>query len=218
MINFKWVNTSNEWIVSFTPKDADGPVYGFGKTKEDALIDYIKAYEALIDFAYDSCSLGWKEAYIGKAKVYTQDELDEEVDLTKHGNIVDKLVDNAINDLNTDYRNKMKSFIKLCRRECVSDICLIEYLADFINSNFDDAYEYFCSKGMIQTEQFSKIDIIKYINRALRDIGVHPCGGFDGKHIQIVGKVMKMSGGKLDPNIVKDIVEEYLRIEYKDLI
>jgi hypothetical protein len=214
-MNFKWELDKHGWIISSTPKEADGPIYGFGKTKEDALIDYIKAYNQLIDLAYDCYSPEWKHQH-GKVTIWS--ELEKEyidVDLTKHGNIVDKLTEGAINDLNSEYRRKMKSFIKLCRRGCVSDVNLTEYYGDFHNSNFDDAYEYFCSKGMIQTEQISTMDIIKYINRAMRDMGICYEGGYEGKHIAIVGRVMKLSGGKLDPYRVKDIVEEYLEVAYK---
>lgn len=99
-------------------------------------------------------------------------------------------------------KDKLRSFIRLCQRGCVSTVCLAEDFENFMNSPFHDAYDYFCSKGMIQTETISKVKICKWI---MEEHEEKPTASFNG----IVGGVMKRSGGRLDPNSIKEIVIEY---------
>lgn len=99
-------------------------------------------------------------------------------------------------------KDKLRSFIRLCQRGCVANVCLAEDFDNFMNSQFDDAYDYFCSRGMIQTETFSKVKICRWI---MEEHEENPSTSLNG----LIGGIMKRSGGKLDPNTVKEIVNEY---------
>ena len=46
-----WEQENGEWIITCHPKEADGTVYGFGWTKQDAIADLEKAYKELMDFS-----------------------------------------------------------------------------------------------------------------------------------------------------------------------
>jgi hypothetical protein len=100
-------------------------------------------------------------------------------------------------------KEKLRSFIKLCQRGCVSNVNLIEQFDYFMRNTFhDDAYDYYCSLGMIQTETISKVKICRWIMEAHEE---NPSANYNG----LIGEVMKRSGGRLDPNTVKDVVSEY---------
>jgi Asp-tRNA(Asn)/Glu-tRNA(Gln) amidotransferase B subunit len=100
-------------------------------------------------------------------------------------------------------KEKLRSFIKLCQRGCVSNVNLIEQFDYFMRNTFyDDAYEYYASLGMIQTETISKVKICRWI---MEEHEENPSTSLNG----LIGGVMKRSAGRLDPNTVKDIVNEY---------
>lgn len=101
-------------------------------------------------------------------------------------------------------KDKLSSFIKLCKRDCVANVLLKENFEDFMNSSFDDAYDYFCNKGMIQTESINDITICRWINEEHEN---NPSISLNG----LIGLVMKRSGGRINPNRVKDILVEYLK-------
>ena len=113
-------------------------------------------------------------------------------------------------------KEKLRSFIKLCQRGCVEVPSLVEYFPEFSESEYVDAYDFYVAKGCHNlSEPISKVAVCKMINRALLEMKIDGISGIESKHIMIIGKVMKMSGGKLDPNYVKGITEEYLEVYYK---
>ena len=99
---------------------------------------------------------------------------------------------------------KLRSFINVSKRECIATVLLIDHFEEFMSSDFDDAYDFFCSKGMIQTEQINDIRICKWIAEAHEEV---PSVSFEG----LIGLVMKKSKGRLDPNKVRDIVIEFFK-------
>lgn len=98
---------------------------------------------------------------------------------------------------------KILSFVRLCKRDCVNNVVLAEKFEDFMsNAAFDDAYEYFCNAGCIQTESISDIKICRWI---MEEHEANPSASYE----KLIGLVMKRSGGRLNPNTIKDIVNEF---------
>jgi hypothetical protein len=99
-------------------------------------------------------------------------------------------------------KTQLKSFVELCKRNIVSTIDLVEEYPKFIESSFEDAYEYFASRGMIQEEYPSKILICRWLNDEYKK---HPTASL----YSLIGYVMKRSNGKLNPKFVEEIANEY---------
>ena len=108
---------------------------------------------------------------------------------------------------------KLLSFIKLCKRDCVHNALLVSEYPEFADSPILDAYEFYSSKGMLQTESLSEATVCRWISESIPTIG-----GCNHGHIKacpdcqrkIIGKVMHLSGGKLNANYVKDVVTRFL--------
>jgi len=108
----------------------------------------------------------------------------------------------------TIIENKVNSFINLVKRDCVSQVVLKTEFVHFMSSGFSDAYEYFAHHGYIRNENIPRIEVIKLINVAMRKFQYEV---FDSVTIsKIIGETMKLSNGKLNPNDVKAILEDYL--------
>lgn len=113
------------------------------------------------------------------------------------------------------HKEKLKSFIKLAKRDCVSEVCMVEEFNSFYESNFNDAYEFFANKGMIQTESISKIKIGSIISKWIRyhlsnKDSQNDIVSDDGKR-NCIKYVMKYFGGNVDPNIVLEVFEEFTK-------
>lgn len=101
-------------------------------------------------------------------------------------------------------KEALKSFIKLVRRGCVEDVLLIETFSEFAKSGSEDAYEFYVSKGLHNLcEPISDIQICSWIHKAMLE---NPSCSFE----KLVGTVMRISKGKLNPNTVKEKVVQFL--------
>lgn len=102
---------------------------------------------------------------------------------------------------------KLRSFIKLCKKECVEIPILVAHFPEFSDSNETDAYDFYINRGCHNLcEPVSKVRICQFIVQSCST----PRPNFGNHRMEIVKKVMQHYGGRLDPYFVKEVVEEFL--------
>lgn len=109
---------------------------------------------------------------------------------------------------------KMKSYIYLCNSGMVNMSCLINGFNSFMESNFEDAYSYFESQGMIYdvVKHPEDTDIChRFMNIVLNNKNSSIENEMEEDMMWYVGQVMKSYRGIADPcrvaNVCKMFVE-----------
>jgi Asp-tRNA(Asn)/Glu-tRNA(Gln) amidotransferase B subunit len=102
-------------------------------------------------------------------------------------------------------KEKLLSFIKLCKSGTVENVMLVEYYPQFADDSNQDAFDFYYNKGCHNlTEPISKVRICKWISETHDE---NPSASFNA----LIGGVMRKSNGRLDPNYVKEVVTEYFK-------
>jgi len=112
-------------------------------------------------------------------------------------------------------KEALKSFINLVRRGCIEDIPLINEFPEYIASGQIDAYQYYVNRGLHNcTEPIDQVTICRWIyqwadmNPILKDFIKQN----EDYQKQLIGYIMKQSGGRLDPNTVRNIIKQFFEI------
>jgi Asp-tRNA(Asn)/Glu-tRNA(Gln) amidotransferase B subunit len=101
-----------------------------------------------------------------------------------------------------DYNTKMMTLAKCLQNGAVSPILAAAEMQDFLKSDFNDAYDYFAHKGMIQTIMTTYEQIACELLKLS-----HEESGWRTLPIKsIVGMIMRRMNGKANPNTIKDIL------------
>jgi hypothetical protein len=104
-------------------------------------------------------------------------------------------------------KNKLESFINLCKRDIVHRAHLLCDFDYFMESDFDDAYAYFCSKGCIQAgmEQPSDAKICGDIFKNYKKIHGDDYGDYMRRAVH---KTIKNFRGTVCLRKIKEICED----------
>jgi hypothetical protein len=94
-------------------------------------------------------------------------------------------------------KESLRSFVKLCKRGCIEETVLVAYFPEFAESGSTNAYDWYVSKGVHNLyEPISPYKLGMWIGEAT----------IKGK--DVVGYCMQKSGGKLNPNYVREVYKE----------
>lgn len=100
--------------------------------------------------------------------------------------------------------NKIKSFIKLVKKELVAECELADKFDEFMASEYEDAYSYYASRALIRTQQITTRQLNFIIYNAMKTLNTNISDP------RIVGEVMKMTGGKADPSFVREYINTFI--------
>lgn len=111
-------------------------------------------------------------------------------------------------------KDKLRSFITLCKKGVVETPPLVEYFQDYLDSPIEDAEKFYVSKGQHNlTNHIGDAEICKWISDIMETnnwLKKHTATCNNHKGV-LLRQILTKSGGTLDPHRAKAVINDFFK-------